>query len=90
MFIPHQEKIISRSCSPERQYKEKYENEHRGKEEDSLNLASLLTKMSLDEIYASTEIKLDSILEGTDPKGSKLSTSSVVVASESFGKALNI
>ena len=53
MFITHQENKISRSSSPERQYKEKYENEHRGKEEDSLNLASLLTKMSLDDMYAS-------------------------------------
>ena len=89
MFITHQENNFSRSSSPERQYKEKYENEHRGKEEDSLNLASLLTKMSLDDIYASAENKLDIILEGTEPKGSNLSTS-VMVGSESFGKALSI
>ena len=54
-----------------------------------MNLASLLTKMSLDDIYASTENKLDIILEGTEPKGSNLSTS-VMVGSESFGKALSI
>jgi hypothetical protein len=91
MLITHQSASnnFSRSCSPERQYKEKYEYEHRSKEEDPLNLASLLTKMSMDDIYASSENKLDSILEGAEPKGSNLSTS-VVVGSESFGKALNI
>ena len=87
MFITHQENNFSRSCSPERQYKENFENELRGKEEDSLNLASLLTKMSIDDIYASTENKFDGILYCTEPKGSNLSAS-VVVGSESFGKTI--
>ena len=87
MFITHQENNFSRSCSPERLLKENFENEPRGKEEDSLNLASLLTKISIDDIYASTENKLDGILDCTDPKRSNLSAL-VVVGSDSFGKAI--
>jgi hypothetical protein len=87
MFITHQENNYSRSCSPERLYKENFENEPRGKEEDSLNLASLLTKISIEDIYASTENKLDGILDCTDPKGSNLSAS-VMVGSDSSGKAI--
>ena len=87
MFITHQENNFSRSCSPERLYKENFDNEPSGKEEDSLNLASLLTKMSIDDLYASTENKLDGILDCIEPKGSNLSAS-VVVGSDSFGKAI--